>query len=402
MSGDTVPARPDPLETTAAPPEVLAARARAVLDAHWRPGGYTVPNATVYPHQWLWDSCFHAIAWAHLGVPDRATQELTNVFARQHDDGFVPHMTYWAQPDLHAAFWGRTGESAITQPPMYGHAVAELVRLGIPVTDELGARAAAGLSFLLGPRRGDRALVPIVHPWESGCDDSPRWDRWAGPDRTPESWRARKGELVASIVRSTGGSAVANPSFEVESAGFNALVAFNARELVDVGFDSALADPVRALVDSLDARWDPARATWADAPLSSAVAPVRTLEALLGVLVTADRDRAAAVLDQVLDDDAFGGACGPAQVHRREPAFDPSSYWRGPAWPQLTYLFWVAADRLGFTTEAAALSARMAAGVDRSGFAEYWHPDDGRGLGAVPQSWAALVVAMAPAATALG
>ena len=43
----------------------LAARARAVLEAHWRPeGGYTVPHAGTYPFQWLWDSCFHAIAWA--------------------------------------------------------------------------------------------------------------------------------------------------------------------------------------------------------------------------------------------------------------------------------------------------------------------------------------------------
>ena len=394
MSGDTVPARPDLPETVGAVPAVLADRARAVLDAHWRPGGYTVPNATVYPHQWLWDSCFHAVAWAHLGVHDRATHELTNVFARQHDDGFVPHMTYWVQPDLHASFWGRPGESAITQPPMYGHAVAELVRLGIPVTDELGARAAAGLSFLLGPRRGDRALVPIVHPWESGCDDSPRWDRWAGSDRTPASWRARKGDLVASIITSPGGSAVANPSFEVESAAFNALVAFNARELLDVGFGAALAEPVRDVVGALDTRWDPDRVTWWDGPVGSTPPPVRTLEALLGVLVTADRARIATVLEQVLDDDAFGGACGPAQVHRGEPAFDPSAYWRGPAWPQLTYLFWVAARRFGFTAEADVLSARMVAGVDRSGFAEYWHPDTGRGLGAVPQSWAALVVAM--------
>jgi len=390
MSGDTVPVGTDPLEPGREAATVVD-RARALLDAHWQPRGFTVPNTAVYPHQWLWDSCFHSVTWLHVGDPDRAVAELTNVFARQHDDGFVPHMTYWDQPELHASFWRRSGESAITQPPMYGHAVAELVRAGVAIDAELVQRAAAGLEFLLGPRRADRPLVPIVHPWESGCDDSPRWDRWAGPARTPGSWRARKGELVDSIRASATGSALANPDFEVESAAFNALVAFNARELVDVGLAPGLAEPVDALVEALDARWDPSRTSWRDEPADGASDPlVRTLEALLGVLVTPDGDRVAAVFEEVLDVGAYGGACGPAQVHRDEPAYDPHAYWRGPAWPQLTYLFWVAARRRGSAAAADALARRLVAGVERSGFAEYWHPDTGAGLGAVPQSWAAL------------
>lgn len=394
MSGHTVPAGPGPLESADGPGGSLADRAHAVLEAHWQPRGFTVPSAAVYPHQWLWDSCFHAVAWAHLGEPDRACRELANVFARQHDDGFVPHMTYWDQPELHASFWGRSGASAITQPPMYGHAVAELVRLGVPVDAELARRAVRGLAFLLGPRRGRRPLVPILHPWESGCDDSPRWDRWAGPDRSAASWRERKGELVASLVESPEtGSALANPGFEVESAAFNALVAFNARELIDVGFGATLEGEVAGLVEALDGRWDAGASTWADDDTGEA--PVRTLEALLPVMVSTDRARIAAVFEQVLDPAAFGGACGPAQVHRAEPAFDPLGYWRGAAWPQLTYLLWVAARRAD-PSSADALARCMVAGVDRSGFAEYWHPDTGAGLGAVPQSWAALVAVMAP------
>ena len=48
----------------------------------WRPrgatipaGGFCVPNPTTYPWQWLWDSCFHAVVWAHLG-DERAVVEL--------------------------------------------------------------------------------------------------------------------------------------------------------------------------------------------------------------------------------------------------------------------------------------------------------------------------------------
>ena len=78
---------------------VPAERARAILDAQWQPQGYTVPNAVVYPHQWLWDSCFHAIVWGHLGEGERALAELRNVFAHQADDGFVPHVIHHGHPD---------------------------------------------------------------------------------------------------------------------------------------------------------------------------------------------------------------------------------------------------------------------------------------------------------------
>ncbi|HEY9349854.1 MAG TPA: hypothetical protein VIP75_04095, partial [Acidothermales bacterium] len=68
------------------------------MDAHWlEDRGYCVPNPAVYPHLWLWDSCFHAIIWAHLG-DDRAARELAAVLDGQLPDGLVPHMRYGGQP----------------------------------------------------------------------------------------------------------------------------------------------------------------------------------------------------------------------------------------------------------------------------------------------------------------
>jgi glycogen debranching enzyme len=82
-------------------------------------------------------------------------------------------------------------------------------------------------------------------------------------------------------------------------------------------------------------------------------------------------------------------------VHRAEPTFAPDVYWRGPTWPQLSYLLWVAATRARRADVAAAIAASTVAGAARSGLAEYWHPDTGRGLGAVPQSWTGLALLMA-------
>lgn len=326
-----------------------------MLEAHWQSEGYTAPNNLTYPWLWLWDSCFHAIVWAELGETERAITELRSVFAEQTPRGFVPHMRYRKDPHHHGAFWGRPGVSTITQPPMYGHAIAVLERLGVHVPDDLRAAAHTGIEWILTHRRrGERGIV-ICHPWESGCDDSPAWDAYGAGDRA--RWYERKGELVASLVLDDEGAAVANPRFEVESPIFCALVAFNAAEL-GIAVDVAVGTQST------------------------------TVDGLLACLVDDRRD----LLEMALDDAHFGGAYGPAGVHRAYPTFDATRYWRGPAWPQLCYLFLVAARRFGHDDLALELAARLVRGARRSGFAEYWHPDSGEGYGARPQSWTTLAV----------
>lgn len=367
----------------------LRVAARRVLDANWR-APYTVPNATVYPFQWLWDSCFHAIVWAELGEPHRAVSELAHLFRTQSSLGFVPHVDYERDPRHHAGFWGREGSSAITQPPMFGHAIAELARWGVDVAALVGP-ARQGLGFLLEHRSRIDGLVALCHPWESGGDDSPRWDHWCPGGWDVARWYDVKGELVSSLELAPDGSPLANPSFRVAAAGFNALVAFNAVELAEVTGDRGLAEQADALVTALDARWDPSLASWVDAGDSEATSGrVRTLDALLPALVSRRTDAVDAAFAQMLDDRAFGGTCGPAQVHREDPAFAPRSYWRGPAWPQLTYLSWVAARRAGRAAESDRLARMLVEGARHSGWAEYWDADDGAGLGALPQSWATL------------
>ncbi|MEE2696914.1 MAG: hypothetical protein VX516_00600 [Actinomycetota bacterium] len=367
-----------------------------VLDDHWVPEGYAAPHAGTYPWQWLWDSCFHVLVWQALGRTNRAQVELASLFGPQAPSGFVPHMNYVRRPGLHADLWGRDDASAVTQPPMYGHAVAELVRAGAPPPDEVVEAAVAGLGFLLERReRDDSGLVLLCHPWESGADDSPRWD-----DRCPggfdvERWRAEKNRLVTTIEFADDGSPVRNPAFPVASAGFNALVAFNARELASVVGDDGLAVAADELVAALDARWDDDLGTWADAgPTAGGSGRCRTADGLLPLLVTEESARAARVVADLVDPAAHGGPAGPTGVHRAEPTFDPAGYWRGPVWPQLAYLLVLGAVRFD-PGAAEQLAATTVAGAWASGLAEYWHPDTGEGLGATPQSWTGLALLLA-------
>jgi hypothetical protein len=370
---------------------------RPVFEAHWREPGFTVPNASTYPWQWLWDSCFCALVWADLGDEHRAVQELRTALAHQGPTGFVPHVTYWGDELFLEGFWGRSATSSITQPPMFGHAAVELVRRGIDVPGDVVEGATACLRFLLEDRRrSSGGLVEIVHPWESGADDSPRWDSLVAGELDGDAWYHRKGEMVRSIRFDDDGAPVDNHGCAVGSTAFSALVAWNALELVTLTGDGLIRDRALELAEALSTRWDAELVTWVDdGPTAAGSGRARTLEALLGALVDPDPDHVGSALDQLVDPKAFGAAFGPAGVDRREPAYDAATYWRGPAWPQLSYLAWCAARAAQRTDVADAVAASLVAGAEESGLAEHWDPDTAQPGGAVPQSWTGLAFTVA-------
>ncbi len=367
-----------------------------VLENHWMPEGYAAPHVKAYPWQWLWDSCFHVLIWRALGRDDRAQKELATIFVTQAPSGFVPHINYARKPGVHAELWGRCEASSITQPPMYGHAIADLVRAGSPPPDGVLADATAGLQFLLEQRaRDDSGLILLCHPWESGADDSPRWDDCCPKGFEVDRWRREKNRLVSRFKVLSAGSPFRNPEFPVASVGFNALVAYNALELSTVTGNDILADSAKELTNALEERWEGCLGTWVAAgPTSGGSGRYRTVDALLPLLVTDSSEKADRVLSDLCHSSAYGGPYGPAGVHRSETSFDPEAYWRGAVWPQLAYLLVVAAARFdsGIARE---LAAKTVSGALASGLAEYWHPDTGQGFGAIPQSWAGLALPLA-------
>lgn len=383
----------------------LRAAAYRMLDGHWDGSrGYCVPHPGVYPHLWLWDSCFHAVAWAHLD-DDRAERELTAVLHGQLASGMVPHMRYGpAGPDT----WLGPLEtvSSLTQPPMFGHAARVLAERGRAPSRALLERMRDGLNWLWEHRRTEDDLLYVVHPWEAGNDHGPRYDDWGAPGRTPYDYdraarTAWNKQQMDSVRFGDDGAAVWSTTFVTCPAAFNAYVAFNLAELARVLPDPALGDRARRVAAAMDAHlWDPDEGLWNDRAVVGGGPSTGTplSDGVMGALVTADRDRALAALSQLLDPDRFAAPYGPANVVRSHPAYDPATYWRGPAWPPLNYLFWLAFRRWDLHREAAALAASTQAAVRRNGWAEYWNPETGEGLGAAPQSWAALAAVMTPPA----
>lgn len=374
-----------------------------LLNDHWDPTrGHTYPHRRTYPHQWLWDSCFASIAWAAVGEVDRGLRELTLALSAQFGDGFVPHMRY-AKPNT--ARGPRSDVSSFTQPPVYAHALRVLVEHGGEPDPDLRRRVDLALDWLW-KRRRDGGLIFVVHPWETGADDSPRWDSWMadflGRGEVPLRWRRRPWSrydrhLVARAQFDDDGEAYWSREFVCAPAAFNAIATHAAAEYAALSGDSAWAVRARESAEAMDERmWSPTTGLWSDVPIQGGgdSAELPTLDGVLPALTTADADKAHRALDQLLDPRRFAAPYGLAYVARNSPAFDANGYWRGTAWMQMNYLARLAALRWERTDVVEAIRAASRAGAQASRFAEHWNPLTGKGRGAVPLTWSALVAAM--------
>jgi Trehalase len=170
--------------------ETLRAEALALLHTN-DAGAYTKPSAGQYPHQWNWDSAIISMGWARTSV-SRALTELRSLLEAQWDDGMVPHIvfhdpggTYF--PD--ANFWEtanvpkpHVATSGITQPPIFATCLRTIVERNAS-RPEVRAFVIEAFPKLVRWHRWfhtDRAIdetgiTAVLHPWESGTDDSPRF-----------------------------------------------------------------------------------------------------------------------------------------------------------------------------------------------------------------------------------
>ncbi len=161
-------------------------------------GGWTRAAPTLYPHQWSWDAGFIAVGLAHLDAR-RAVQELLTLFGHQWETGKVPHIVFNrdAPPDSYfpgPEHWSSAGEfpgappytSALCQPPTHAIGALRVLEVAreegdaqaLSLLEELYPKLLRWHRYLATARDPEGSgLVTIYHPWESGTDNSPRFDR---------------------------------------------------------------------------------------------------------------------------------------------------------------------------------------------------------------------------------
>ena len=78
----------------------LIEKAQKILLNNYQKGGFTIPTENLYPFQWMWDSGFIALGFAHFDI-EKAKSEINNILNAQWDNGFIPHIVFHTKEDTY-------------------------------------------------------------------------------------------------------------------------------------------------------------------------------------------------------------------------------------------------------------------------------------------------------------
>jgi hypothetical protein len=416
--------------------------ARAVLDRNWT-GTSTIPAAGLYPHQWNWDTGFIAIGHARFDQR-RAQTELSTLFRGQWANGMLPHIVFNpdVDPDAYfpgASFWQARQHSSdapndvetsgITQPPIHALTALKICRTATDLDDAKGfarslfPKLVALHRYFRDQRSGDEGLAFLLHPWETGLDDSPAWDEaftaidvpdgaippYERQDLKHGDKRDRPSDedydrfvYLSVLYRDCGydDEAVRDRTpFLVEDPMLNSLWAASTQALSEIGtligedvgeFEEDRERTVRAMERKL---WDAEAGAFYPFDLRSNRRMGRDSVVSLTPIIAPGLDPAiaAATLQEI-----------PSMRHRAdeeclvvpsyfigEEDFSGRLYWRGPLWVNTNWILHEGALLLDAPGYASALRHAVLKVVGSFGFREYFDPHGDAGHGAKDFSWTA-------------
>lgn len=424
----------------------LAEAAQAILEQNNR-GQYTAPAPNLYPHQWLWDSCFIAIGIRHYDI-NRAKLEITNILRGQWNNGMVPHMIFsndakyrrdrsiwrsWVNP--HSP--DNITTSGITQPPVLAEAIQ---RIGSSMS--LSERRSwykrtwpaliAYHTWLYEERDPhSEGLTLQVHPWETGLDNTPPWmkelhehilptwvrvlettklarmlsfirrdTRFVPVDQRFDNVEAMTLFSVQRRLRRKGydtDKVLSHSLFTIEDLSFNCILIRANTILKDIGKTIQQEIPDDLLKNfersekALEELWDPyAQEYFARDFITHKLLKESSIASLLPLYSGAiSKERAELLVQSLENQHLFGSAYPVPSVPVSSPSFDENRYWQGPSWVNMNWLIIDGLNRYGFKQHAQALRDATLEMVHRGGFYEYFNPLTGAPLGVPDFSWTA-------------
>ena len=424
----------------------LIAAAKEVLKRNDR-GLFTVPAEDLYPHQWLWDSCFIAIGQRHYDV-ERAKMEILSLLRGQWSNGMVPHVIFTPgkKQYRHYGVWrswvspyapDNLSTSGITQPPMIAEAVVRVgEKMGVVERRSWYRQVFPNLlayhQWLYRERDPhDEGLVLQIHPWETGLDNTPPWMSEMHEHLLP--WwvrllRATKtSNLVGFLRRDTRyvpahqrpdnidamtlydaqrrllrkqydiENILDHALFAIEDLAFNAILIRANQHLVDIAktiradIPDDLLHHMKKGIKHFDELWDPYTETYYPRDfITHRLLKEPTVASLLPLYAgTISKERAAQLVKALENEHIFGPPYPVPSAPLNSTWFDPERYWQGPTWFNTNWLIIDGLRRYGYKEHAEALTDSMRELVAEHGFYEYYNPLSGGPLGAPNFSWTA-------------
>lgn len=424
----------------------LLEQAKDVLSENYR-NGHTIPAEGLYPHQWLWDSCFAAIGLAHYDI-ERAKAEILNLLSGQWSNGMIPHMIfdmglkYRQDRELWRSYTSpyspdNLRTSGITQPPLIAEAV---VRIGKKLSKhERHAWYAKTYPHLVAYHKWlfrdrdpkNEGLVFLVHPWESGLDSTPPWMSDLRQNHTAfwikvVGWLKLDGVinklrrdtkfvppgqrlntldalLVFNLLRRLRHKGYSNQRIvrsnlpKIEDAGFNAIFIRANTHLKSIAktlgreLPESLVADIKRCETAYEELWDENLQQYCSFNINTGERiqepSIATLLALYSGKIS--KERAEKAVQLLKNKNVFGTAFPVPSTPKNSPWFQEHRYWQGPTWINTNWLIADGLQRYGFKDEAERIKKTSISLVEKSGFYEYFSPLDGTPAGAKNFSWTA-------------
>ncbi|KON28551.1 hypothetical protein AC481_01330 [miscellaneous Crenarchaeota group archaeon SMTZ-80] len=416
--------------------------AKTVLEKNWR-GKSTIPSPTLYPHQWSWDSAFIAIGYAHYSQ-EKAQSKLDSILQGQWDNGLLLHMIFNPKvrgyfPDY--SYWKTESHSpdgiltsGLVQPPV--HAIAAIkyylhthekkaIRRWFPKLKKYH-------NYLLEMRDPENSgFATIYHPWESGFDNSPRWDEaltCIKPGDIPEYKRSDITQVKKAEERPTkqhydkyiylveilkkfdynDKSIYKEIPFKIKDVVFNTILYVANKSLLEIA--NILEEDDKEILEWIERQEDkfikqfcpePEMGLFYDYDLvADKFIEKRTVSALIPIYTGfIEKD----IVDMAVTWLEHSHFCG---VSEREvaryckyplapstsldsPSFSHITYWRGPIWINTNWILYQGLRTYKYDGKAEKLRKVMLDLIRDNGFYEYFDPHDGSGHGSKDFSWTA-------------
>ena len=173
-----------------------------------RRSGYTLPtNNKLYPAQWNWDSAFIALGYSYFNL-NFALSEITTLLKGQWKDGMIPHILFHDKNTKYFpnhTVWNcgyKIASSGITQPPIIISILKQIIdnnKINKKQEDkiiEIVKKLKKYLKWFIKFRDPKKnGLISILHPWESGYDNSSIWDEPMSRVKVEKGLKYKRGDI---------------------------------------------------------------------------------------------------------------------------------------------------------------------------------------------------------------
>lgn len=340
---------------------------------------FTSVNKFHYYNQFFWDSGFHAIPWIWFNDKEPAQSELKNFVLNQWRNGMIPYELFLY--DVNGREWMETDAktTAATQPPTLAISLMEIyAKFGDKDFLEFFYEPLLKYEDWLWRYRdlGRRGLSYVFHIWESGTDNSPKFDpvhknRLLDPPLEMVDFNVFIYLLRQTILKMAEILGKEPPAHIQERL---ALTKKSANEVLLDSDESFYYD------------------VWAD---SNKQIKVKAFSGVLPLVTDwpDDKTRERLLNDYLLAEEHFNTECPVPSVSASEPTFASHDFWRGANWPQITWTFvWGLKRNNHFEAASTILDKYLAQSTKRHFCNEYCDSVTGEDVGLPFQGWGTLYI----------